>query len=51
VWAGTQIPDLARTAAAKAANFAEHAVTIYPMPVGDGSGSAFDLAAIRSLSS
>jgi isoquinoline 1-oxidoreductase beta subunit len=30
VWAGTQIPDLARTAAAKAANFAEHAVTIYP---------------------
>ncbi|MFL6723021.1 MAG: molybdopterin cofactor-binding domain-containing protein [Sphingomicrobium sp.] len=46
VWAGTQIPDLARTVAAKAANFAQDAVTIFPMPIGDGSGSAFGLEAI-----
>jgi len=46
VWAGTQIPDLARTAAATAAGIAEGDVTIYPMPVGDCSGSAFDLEAI-----
>jgi isoquinoline 1-oxidoreductase beta subunit len=46
VWAGTQIPDLARAAAAKAAGVEERDVTIYPMPVGDGSGSAFDLDVI-----
>jgi isoquinoline 1-oxidoreductase beta subunit len=46
VWAVTQIPDLARTAAAKAAGISEREVTVYPMPVGDGSGSAFDLDAI-----
>lgn len=43
VWAATQIPDLARAAAAKAGEIAESAVTVYPMPVGDGSGSAFEL--------
>jgi isoquinoline 1-oxidoreductase beta subunit len=46
VWAGTQIPDLARAAAAEAGGIPEKAVTIYPMPVGDGSGSAFDLNAV-----
>ena len=46
VWAGTQVPDLARAAAAAAGGIAETNVTIYPMPVGDGSGSAFDLEAI-----
>ncbi|HEU0310935.1 MAG TPA: molybdopterin cofactor-binding domain-containing protein [Sphingomicrobium sp.] len=46
VWASTQIPDLARAAAAKAAGVDERDVTIYPMPVGDGSGSAFDLSAV-----
>ena len=46
VWAGTQIPDLARAAAAKAGGIAENEVTLYPMPVGDGSGSAFDLEAV-----
>ena len=46
VWAATQIPDLARTAAAVAGGVAEDRVTIYPMPVGDGSGSAFGLDAI-----
>lgn len=46
VWAGTQIPDLARAAAASAAGVAERNVTIYPMPVGDGSGGNFDLDAV-----
>ena len=46
VWAGTQLPDLARSAAAKAAGIGEGEVTFYAMPVGDGSGSAFDLEAI-----
>jgi len=46
VWAGTQIPDLARKAAAKASGIREREVTLYPMPVGDGSGSAFELEAI-----
>ena len=46
VWAGTQLPDLARAAAAKAAGISEDSVTLYPMPVGDGSGSAFSLDAI-----
>ena len=46
IWAGTQIPDLARATAAKAAGIAEDNVAIYPMPVGDGSGSAFSLDAI-----
>lgn len=46
VWARTQVPDLARAAAAKAAGIDADNVTVYPMPVGDGSGSAFDLEAI-----
>ena len=46
VWMGTQIPDLARIAAAEAAGIAESEVTLYPMPVGDGSGSAFQLEAV-----
>lgn len=46
VWAGTQIPDLARAVAAKAGGLDEGEVTLYPMPVGDGSGSAFDLDVI-----
>lgn len=47
VWARTQIPDLARTAAAKAAGMSIKQVALYPMPVGDGSGSAFDLDVVR----
>ena len=47
VWAGTRIPGLARTAAATAAGLEEIDVTLYPMPIGDGSGSGFDLEAIR----
>jgi len=46
VWAGTQIPDLARKAAAKVSGIKEREVTLYGMPVGDGSGSAFELEAI-----
>ena len=46
VWARTQIPDLARSAAATAAGIADDRVTIYPMPVGDGSGAALDLDVI-----
>ena len=43
VWAATQVPDLARAAAARAGGVAASQVTLYSMPVGDGSGSAFDL--------
>ncbi|HVF36982.1 MAG TPA: molybdopterin cofactor-binding domain-containing protein [Sphingomicrobium sp.] len=46
VWAGTQIPDLARGAAARAAGIGEKQVTLYPMPVGDGSGGCFNLDAV-----
>ena len=46
VWAATQIPDLARAAAAKAGGIPERDVELYPMPVGDGSGSAFGLEAV-----
>jgi isoquinoline 1-oxidoreductase beta subunit len=47
IWAGTQIPDLARTAAAKAAGIPEQQVTLFAMPVGDGSGGTMDLAAVE----
>ena len=33
LWVGTQVPDLARSAAAKAAGIDERDVTLYPMPV------------------
>jgi isoquinoline 1-oxidoreductase beta subunit len=46
VWTGTQVPELARAAAAKAANLPERDVTLYPMPVGDGSGGAMGLDAV-----
>ena len=46
IWTGTQAPDLARTAAAKAAGIGERDVTIYAMPVGDGSGRAVEVEAI-----
>jgi isoquinoline 1-oxidoreductase subunit beta len=46
VWTGMQVPDLARAAAAKAGGINEREVTVYTMPVGNGSGSAFDLEAI-----
>ncbi|MCL6699110.1 molybdopterin-dependent oxidoreductase [Sphingomonas sp. NSE70-1] len=46
VWAATQIPDLARTAAATAAGMPEGDIELYPMPIGDGSGSGFGLEAI-----
>jgi isoquinoline 1-oxidoreductase beta subunit len=47
VWASTQVPDLARAAAAKAAGIPEKAIAIYPMPVGDGSGGAMDLRVVE----
>lgn len=47
VWAGTQIPDLARSAAAKTAGISEQDVALYSMPVGDGSGGAMELAAVE----
>jgi isoquinoline 1-oxidoreductase beta subunit len=46
IWAGTQVPDLARSAAAKAAGISEREVTLYPMPVGNGSGRAVEVEAI-----
>ena len=47
VWAGTQIPDLARAAAAKAAGISKDDVALYAMPVGDCSGGAMDLQVIE----
>ncbi len=46
VWAGTQLPDLARTVAANAAGVGEREVTLYVMPVGDGSGGATEVGHI-----
>ena len=46
IWVGTQLPDLARSAAAKAAGIAESEVSLYAMPVGDGSGSAMEVGAV-----
>jgi isoquinoline 1-oxidoreductase beta subunit len=46
VWAGTQVPDLARSAAAKVAGISEGKVTLYPMPVGNGSGRPVEIEAI-----
>ena len=46
VWTGTQAPDHVRAAAATAANIAERDVTIYAMPVGDGSGRAVEVEAV-----
>jgi len=46
VWAGTQIPDLARAAAARVSGIAERQVALYAMPVGDGSGAAMDVSHI-----
>ena len=46
VWAGTQVPDLARSIAAKAAGIGEREVTIYPMPVGNGSGRAVEVEVV-----
>lgn len=47
VWAASQIPDLARSAAAKAAGVSEAEVALYAMPVGDGSGAAMDVRVIE----
>lgn len=46
IWSATQIPDLARSAAARAAGMAENDVELYPMPIGDGSGSALGVEAV-----
>ena len=47
VWAGTQIPDFARAAAAKAAGISESQVALYPMPTGDGSGGTMDTRVVE----
>jgi isoquinoline 1-oxidoreductase beta subunit len=46
VWAATQVPDLVRAAAAQAGQVAEREVTIYPMPIGDGSGRNVEVEAV-----
>ncbi|HET7604806.1 MAG TPA: molybdopterin cofactor-binding domain-containing protein [Sphingomicrobium sp.] len=46
VWAPTQAPALARTAAAEAAGLGEGHVTLYPMPVGGPAGRALEADAI-----
>ena len=47
IWAPTQAPGLARAAAARAAGFAEGAVTIYPTLVGGGYGRKLEVEAIQ----
>ena len=42
VWAPTQAPDFARSAAAEAAATSAGQVTLYPMPVGDSGGRALE---------
>jgi isoquinoline 1-oxidoreductase beta subunit len=46
IWTATQAPDLARTAAARAAGISKDKVALYPMPVGDGSGRAVEVEAV-----
>lgn len=46
LWVGTQVPDLARATAARAAGIGEREVTLYPMPVGNGSGRAVEIEAV-----
>jgi isoquinoline 1-oxidoreductase beta subunit len=46
VWAATQMPDLARAAAASAAGISEKLVSLYAMPIGDGSGSGMDVGTV-----
>lgn len=47
VWAGTQMPDIARRVAAHSAGMAENQVRLYPMPVGDNGGGGLALDAVR----
>jgi isoquinoline 1-oxidoreductase beta subunit len=42
VWTSTQAPEIARREASEAAGIAIEKVTLYPMPVGSPSGSAFE---------
>jgi isoquinoline 1-oxidoreductase beta subunit len=46
IWAPTQAPGLARDAAALAARIPSSDVTLYPMPVGEPAGRAFESDAI-----
>jgi isoquinoline 1-oxidoreductase beta subunit len=47
IWAPTQVPSLARAAAARAAGLAEAQVTFYPTLVGGGYGRKFETIAIE----
>ena len=46
LWVASQLPDLARSAAARAAGMTEGNVTLYAMPVGNGSGRAAEVEAV-----
>ncbi|QDP19772.1 molybdopterin cofactor-binding domain-containing protein [Sphingomonas xanthus] len=46
IWSGTQVPDLVRQAAADAARLKASDVTVYAMPVGDGSGRAVEVEVV-----
>jgi isoquinoline 1-oxidoreductase beta subunit len=46
IWVPTQAPDLARSAAARAARMSDSDVTLYPMPVGAPAGRALEPDAI-----
>lgn len=47
IWTGTQAPDFTRAAAAKSAGIGVGDVTLYTMPVGDGSGRAVNVEAVE----
>lgn len=44
LWAASRVPDLVRAAAARAAGVVLDRVSVYPMAIGDGSGTGFDLS-------
>ncbi|MEA1072164.1 molybdopterin cofactor-binding domain-containing protein [Sphingomonas sp. LY160] len=46
IWAGTQVPDLVRSAAASASGIGEREVTVYAMPIGDPSGRGVEVEAV-----
>jgi isoquinoline 1-oxidoreductase beta subunit len=46
VWAPTQAPEFARAAAAEAGSVPLGSVTLYPMPVGSGTGRALEADAV-----
>ncbi|WP_037499201.1 molybdopterin cofactor-binding domain-containing protein [Sphingomonas jaspsi] len=42
LWVATRVPDLVKAAVAKAGGLNDRDVNVYPMPIGDQSGTGFD---------